>query len=77
MARFTARAHGYGLVEWSADEVDAYACRLLQVHVPERRWVPHLHGSCRECGERWPCQAAAWAGQWSDSITRLEVQARF
>lgn len=68
MARFTARAHGYGLVEWSVDEVDAYAFRLLQAHVPEHRWMPHRLASCRECGERWPCPAAAWAGQWSDHL---------
>lgn len=77
MARFTARAHGYGLVDWSADEVDAYASRLLRDHVPGRRWMPHRSSSCRECGESWPCPAAAWAGQWSDGGTRTEPRSRF
>ncbi len=77
MSRFTARAHGYGLVDWTADEVDAYASRLLRDHVPGRRWMPHRSSSCRECGESWPCPAAAWAGQWSHTVTRTEPRSRF
>jgi hypothetical protein len=68
MARYTARTHGYGLVEWSPDDVDAYALRLLRAHVPGHRWVPHRWTSCRSCGEHWPCPAVTWAGQWSDGI---------
>jgi hypothetical protein len=73
MARFTARAHGYGLVDWSADEVDAYAARLRRTHVPGRRLLRHRSGACRECGEHWPCAAAAWADQWSDGAARSEA----
>lgn len=72
MSRFTARAHGYGLVDWSRADVDAYAMRLLQTHVRGRRWLPHRASSCRECGGRWPCPAAAWAGQWSDGAVEID-----
>ncbi|RIQ12206.1 hypothetical protein [Jiangella rhizosphaerae] len=77
MAPFTARAHGYGLVDWTADEVDAYASRLLRDHVAGRRWMPHRSSSCRACGESWPCPAATWAGQWSHGVTRAEPHSRY
>ncbi|SDU17199.1 hypothetical protein SAMN04488563_0417 [Jiangella alkaliphila] len=70
MSGFTARVQGHGRVDWSPEDIDAYAAGLRAVHVPAGRWLPHRRTRCADCRAHWPCGWAGWAERWRRSLTR-------
>lgn len=60
MLRFTDRVPYLGLVNWSPDEIHAYATELVAAHTPKRKWF-NGRRRCSACSTEWPCYAAQWA----------------
>jgi hypothetical protein len=75
---------GYGLVNWTVEQITGQACYLVSLHRRGQAtmrvrfawgWVPLVvwpRRYCKVCQITWLCRTGAWAQWWLDAIAAPE-----